>query len=187
MTDLLQKDPDRALSEMISAYGGLVSAVIRGILPTSSQDEIEECVSDTFLYVFEHRHRLDFSKGSVKAYLCSAAKNRAYDILREAKRRQSTKDKFDSFAPSLTVPSAEESVLANTDRDALIAAILSLGEPDARILICRYYFNMKSAEIAAIVGLKQNTVDQRAGRALKKLAYRFRKGESHAIDAETSF
>ena len=139
MTDLLLQDPDRALSEMISAYGGLVLAVIRGILPTSSQDEIEECVSDTFLYVFEHRHRLDFSKGSIKAYLCSTAKSLAYDILREVKRRQSAKEKFDSCAPRLTVPSAEESVLAGTDRDALIAAILSLGDPDARIFEVRVY------------------------------------------------
>ena len=176
ITALLRCEPDLALQQLLNDYGGLVFTVVRSILDGLPQEEIEECVSDAFLYVYEHRERLDFSKGSVKAYLCAAAKNRALDRRRQLQRTAAQQQKAKIFSDS--IPSAEETVLQNTDRDALIDAITALGEPDANILICRYYLNMKSAEIGAVLGIKPNTVDQRAGRALKKLARQFRKGDA---------
>ena len=180
---MLREDSERALSKMLTAYGGLVFSVAQGILSTAPREELEECVSDAFLYIFENRQRLDFTKGSVKAYLCAAVRNRAYDRLRELQRRQRLQEKVDAVLPT-PVPSAEELALLRVDRERLISAILALGEPDSTILICRYYLALKSSEIAKRTGLKPNTVDQRAGRALKKLARSFRKGEPHAADAE---
>jgi len=51
----------------------------------------------------------------------------------------------------------------------LVEQILALGEPDSTILTCRFYFGMRTKEIAALVKLKENTVDQRLRRALQKL------------------
>ena len=73
-------------------------------------------------------------------------------------------------------PSAEELALSHAERDAIIEGILALGDPDARILICRYYLCMRTSEIAQLTGLKENTVDQRARRALKKLSAQLDEG-----------
>ena len=171
---LLRQEPEQALSRMLSDYGGLVYYVVRGILSECPAEDVEECVSDTFLYVFEHRSRLDFSKGSLKAYLCAVAKNKAFDRLRRFRREQSVRGA--GVRRPEVFPSAEELALSHAERDAIIEGILALGDPDARILICRYDLCMRTSEIAQLTGLKENTVDQRARRALKKLSAQLDEG-----------
>jgi RNA polymerase sigma-70 factor (ECF subfamily) len=73
----------------------------------------------------------------------------------------------DEFAAS--PEQTDSAALANLEKSELIRRVKSLGEPDSTILICRYYFNMRTKEIAQRVGLKENAVDQRLRRALVKL------------------
>ena len=51
----------------------------------------------------------------------------------------------------------------------MINAVLALGEPDSKIILYRYYFNLPSKEIAKLLGIQPNTIDQRLRRALAKL------------------
>jgi RNA polymerase sigma-70 factor (ECF subfamily) len=44
-----------------------------------------------------------------------------------------------------------------------------LGEPDREIIIRKYYFGQKSKEIAGVLNLRENTVDKKISRGLKKL------------------
>jgi DNA-directed RNA polymerase specialized sigma24 family protein len=44
-----------------------------------------------------------------------------------------------------------------------------LGEPDATIVVQKYYFGRKMAEIAEMTGLNPHAAQVRCGRALKKL------------------
>jgi len=135
------------------------------VLGRQSREEIEECVSDAFLAVYQRRNALDFSKGSVKAYLCATARNLAIDRLN--RRVRSAAEPLDEFAAS--PEQTDSAALANLEKSELIRRVKSLGEPDSTILICRYYFNMRTREIAQRVGLKENAVDQRLRRALIKL------------------
>ena len=165
VTDLLRRDPERALNQMLSAYTGLVYHTAAAVLGRSSHEEIEECVSDAFLVVYRSRDRLDFSQGSVKAYLCATARNLAINRLR--KREGTHEVPLDEFAQS--TEETETSALKNLEAEALINAVLTLGEPDSKIILYRYYFALPSKEIAKLLGIKQNTVDQRLRRALTKL------------------
>ncbi len=74
---------------------------------------------------------------------------------------------LDEFTPS--PERTEAAALSSMESDALVASVLALGEPDSTILLCRYYFGMRTREIAKKVGMKENTVDQRLRRALAKL------------------
>ena len=62
----------------------------------------------------------------------------------------------------------------------LVQSILALGEPDSKIITCRYYFGMPTKEISKLLGIKENTVDQRLRRALKKLKRLSEGGLTHA-------
>ncbi len=55
----------------------------------------------------------------------------------------------------------------------MINCIHSLGEPDSEIFIRRYYRGQSTKEIAEVFNLKENTVDKRISRGLKKLRNRF--------------
>ena len=175
-SELLIKEPERALNQMLSAYSGLVYHAAAAILGRSSHEEIEECVSDAFLAVYNNRTRLDFSQGSVKAYLCATARNLAIDHLR--KQSKTRVIPLDSYA--LAEERTESMALRRMDSDQLVQSILSLGEPDSRIITYRYYFGMRTKEIAKLIGMNANTVDQRLHRALKKLKRLSEGGQTHA-------
>ncbi|MEZ4628621.1 MAG: sigma factor, partial [Eubacteriales bacterium] len=98
VTELLRRDPERALNQMLGAYTGLVYHAAAAVLGRSSHEEIEECVSDAFLVVYNGRERLDFSQGSVKAYLCATARNLAINRLN--KRSGINEVPLDELAPS---------------------------------------------------------------------------------------
>ena len=59
----LRSDPEAALSDLLSAYTGLIYAVVKGVLSAAPREEIEECVSDVFLDVYRRRETLDFPRG----------------------------------------------------------------------------------------------------------------------------
>lgn len=165
VTDLLRRDPERALDQMLHAYTGLVYHAAAAVLGRNSHEEIEECVSDAFLVVYKSRERLDFSQGSLKAYLCATARNLAINRLKN--RTNSPEVPLDEFSLSSEV--TESAAIRNLETEQLIQAIVSLGEPDSRIILYRYYFDLSSKEIAKQLGIKPNTIDQRLRRALAKL------------------
>lgn len=165
VTDLLRRDPERALNQMLSAYSGLVYHAAAAVLGRSSHEEIEECVSDAFLVIYKSRERLDFSQGSVKAYLCATARNLAINRLK--KREGAREVPLDELTQSSD--ETESSALRNLETEEIVKSVLALGEPDSKIILYRYYFNLSSREIAKLLGIKQNTIDQRLHRALNKL------------------
>lgn len=175
VTELLRHDPERALNQMLCAYTGLVYHAAAAVLGRNAHEEIEECVSDAFLVVYNGRERLDFSQGSVKAYLCATARNLAINRLN--KRMRKNEEPLDVFAPS--TEETESSAIRNLEADELLNAILALGEPDCKIILYRYYFDLPSKQIAKLLNLKQNTIDQRMRRALKKLNHLSKGGFSN--------
>lgn len=165
VSELLRHDPELALDQMLGAYSGLVFHAAAAVLGRNSREEIEECVSDAFLAVYNNRNRLDFSQGSVKAYLCATARNLAIDRLKRQARARVVELDCNTPAEEFT----ERAALGRIDNELLVQSVLSLGEPDSRIIVCRYYFGMQTREIAKLVNMKENAVDQRLRRALKKL------------------
>jgi len=150
---------------MLRAYTGLVYHAAAAVLGRSSHEEIEECVSDAFLVIYKSRDRVDFSQGSVKAYLCATARNLAVNRLR--KQAGAKVVSLDEAIPSNE--ETESAAIRNLEADELINSVLALGEPDSKIVLYRYYFDLPSKQIASLLGLKQNTIDQRMRRALAKL------------------
>jgi len=173
---MLQSAPEQALEKMLAAYTGLVYHAAAAVLGRDAREEIEECASDAFFSVYARRGELDFDKGSVKAYLCASARNMAVDRLKKRRRAEAVALDERMPAPEQT----DNMALARMESDALIQSVRALGEPDSTILICRYYFGMRTREIARMTGMKENTIDQRLRRALIKLKNSDQGGYHHA-------
>ena len=74
---------------------------------------------------------------------------------------------------------ALEEVICN---DQLLIAVLKLSDRERKILNLHLVHKMKHAEIAAILGLRQNTVEQCYARTLKKLRrYMEEEGEDERV------
>ena len=176
LSNLMKTDPETGTRVMLRQYGGLVYGTVRHILSGCPDDDVEECVSDVFYYLYRHRKRLDFSDRALKSYLIKTAEHRAIDHKRKIVRMPVPQDDalWDAAEPER---SAEEEALSALSREELMERIRALGEPDASILLMKYWLGMKCTEIGDRLGLKPNTVAVRAGRALKRIRETW-KGES---------
>ncbi len=168
LSNLMKNDPENGTRALLRQYGGLLYCIVRRILAGYPDDDIEECVSDVFYYLYRHRKRLDLSDAALKSYLIKTAEHRAIDHQRKVARMPVPQEDalWEAAEPER---SAEELALSQLRRDELIERIRSLGEPDASILLMKYWLNLTSAEIGERLGMKPNTVVVRAGRALKRI------------------
>ena len=176
---LLRSDPDLGIRTLLEEHGGLLYYAVRGVLNGFPDDDVEGCVTDVLVYVYRNRERLRFGEEGWKSYLVKTARHVALDKLRRTERLPEpvADPAWEQTAPER---SAEEEALSKVERDELIGRIRDLGEPDSTILLSKYYLGLKASEIAALVGMKENTVIQRTGRALKRLAAEMKGGYAHA-------
>ena len=176
---LLKSDPDRGIRTLLEEHGGLIYFAVRGVLNGFPDDDVEECVTDVLMYVYRNRERLRFEQAGWKSYLVKAARHIALDKARRAERlpEPMADPPWERMSAER---SAEEEALSRVEREELITRIRDLGEPDSTILLSKYYLGLKCAEIAELVGRKENAVAQRAGRALKRLAAGMKGGYAHA-------
>jgi RNA polymerase sigma-70 factor (ECF subfamily) len=165
----MTRNPDKGLNCLMDQYIGLVYAIVRGRLSGSgTHEDIEECVSDVFLDLYEDIALFDLSKGSIKAYLSVIARRKAIDLYRRLVR-QPDKISTDETDTADTAADVEAAFTAMQTKQSLLDSVRSLGEPEREIFIRRYYLGQSTKEIAKATRMKENTVDKRISRGLQKL------------------
>lgn len=165
LVERLKRSPEQGMKQLIDKYGGTVRALVKGrLMPQSfSEADIDECTADTFSDFYLSLDRCDLSKGSVKAYLCVIARNKAADRLRSYYRNLSV------------VPLEENDAVFELDledkemRARLIEAVKELPTPDREIIIRKFFYLQSSREIADALDMSVSNVDTRTHRALGKL------------------
>lgn len=168
LSNLMKTDPDAGILQMFREYGGLAYAVVRRVLKGFPEDDVEECVSDVFYYLYRHRRRLDFRDGAFRSYLIKTAEHKALDHLRRSARLPIPNEDA-LWDETRADRSAEEEAISNIAGGELIERIRALGNPDATILLSKYWLGMTSVEIGKRLHMKPNTVVQRTKRVLCKI------------------
>lgn len=161
LLEMLQKKPDDAMKELMKQYMGYCYQIVRSRLAGFPQEDIEECVSDVFWDAYRYRTKIDMKKGGFRAFFAVVARRRAVD-------------RFDAALKKGALPledgsQEKKNELSFEDREMLLMAIRALGDPDEKILIWKFYYGYPTRTIAGILGLKENTVDQKVKRGLEKL------------------
>lgn len=151
--------------ELIDQYSKLLWAVASTILTSSSnRQDLEEVISDVFVRLWQHPEKYDPDKGSIKSYLVVMTKSIALNKLK-AKRRHQHKN--------LEIVDENELILyERTEETAwqeLYDAVMQLEEPTRRILIMRFFYEMKPKEIERQLGLSSKEIDNRLYRGKQKL------------------
>lgn len=161
LLQLMQKNPENGIRLAMRQYTGLCYYIVQQKLSGQPKEEVEECVSDVFLAFYHQYQKIDLEKGSIRCFLAVLARRKAIDRLRKLTGRE-------------TVPleegwTGENPVQKQEERQRILDAVNALEEPDNKILILKYYFGYPTKMIAAALGLKENTVDQKARRGLEKV------------------
>jgi len=163
---LLKEQPDKGLELAMKQYMGLCWSIVYNQLQgAGTKEDIEDCVSDAFVALYEAREKLDDQKGTVKSYLAVIAKRKAIDCYHRLVKKQT---ELSDEILELHTKSDEETDRI-IDRASLIEAIKALGEPDTQIILRKYFLGQSTREIAVSLHLKENTVDKKVQRGLVKL------------------
>ena len=158
-----------AMNRVIGKYSRLLWPIASAVLKNAgSEQDVEECVADAFIYLWQHPERFDPGRGTLKSLLCIVARTRAIDRFRQLSRKGTLP--LEEAVLSASVGMQEELMSRETKKE-LIAAVNALGEPGREILVRRYYYEQKPREIALALGMTVKQVDNslyRSKRALRQ-------------------
>ena len=170
--ELLKSSPQKAHRLIFDEYYNYVYTIVFNRLRSSaSREDIDECVSDVFSDVFLHYSTDNKYSGDIKGFIAAIARNRAVDMFRRIRARSVDTVPMDGEeAVQLSSPENVSELAEKAETcHALLDAVKSLGEPDSSIIMQKYYYGKKSAEIADTVGIKPEAVRKRLSRAMDKL------------------
>ena len=159
MITAIKNRNEAAINEVITKYSKLLWSVAGAVLNNiGSTQDVEECVADTFIYLWEHPEKYNPQRGKLKTWLSVIARTQAVNRCREIAKRNIVPLEDTDFIDQLGIV---DTFLEAETRRALLAAVNALGEPDREILIRRYYYDQKPKEIALALDMSVKQVDNR--------------------------
>ena len=158
----VRRKSERALEQLIGKYTAYVCVVIRNTVGESmAREDIEETASDVFFALWENADRIE----KLKSWLGATARNKAKNKLRNV-RNELPLDNDDIPDNGMQL---EDQFILNHERDAVRAAVLSLGSPDREIFTRHYFESQTVTVIAEQIGMTESAIKQRLVRGREKL------------------
>ncbi len=163
----IKKKEEAAINEVIEKYSKLLWSVSSAVLNNiGSVQDVEECVADTFIYLWEHPDKYDPQRGKLKTWLSIIARTQAINRCREIAKKNTIPLEDVGFIGQLGIV---DNIFKEETRQALLAAIKALGETDREILMRRYYYEQKPKEIAIALDMSTKQVDNHLYQTKQKL------------------
>lgn len=158
---------ESVINYAINRYSKLMWHIAGTVLKNvASAEDIEECVADVFIYLWQNPSKFDEQRGNLKSWLSMVAKSKAIDKYRQLSKTNEVSLNDDIFIENIGVVN---DVLSFELRRELIAAINTLGEPDREIILRRYYYQQKPKDIGFALDIPVRQVENRLYRAKLKL------------------
>ena len=165
MARMAAGDPE-AVGELYDRYAARLYTLVLHIC--QDPGAAEEIVQDIFLTAWREAGRYDHLRGSVGAWLCTLARNRAIDALRKGVRRPSL-----SWEPMEDVESGSQDVAESVEDRVMAAqarrAMETLPRAYREPLYLAYFRGLTHRQIAEMTGLPLGTVKTRLRTALEHL------------------
>ncbi len=72
------------MNHVIEKYSRLLWPIASAVLEhVGSEQDVEECVADAFIYLWQYPEKFDPARGTLKNYLCLVVRSRAIDRYRQ--------------------------------------------------------------------------------------------------------
>ncbi|MGI6773253.1 MAG: sigma-70 family RNA polymerase sigma factor [Acutalibacteraceae bacterium] len=159
IVDGIRQGSAKAIEYAINKYSKLIWHIAAAVLTnTAPVEDVEECVADVFVYLWQSYEKFDPERGSLKSWLSLVARSKAVDRFRAVSKSRETElnDNIELYEKSLL-----DDLIALEGRREIKEAINALTEPDREIIIRRYYFQQKPKEIALALNLTVKQINNR--------------------------
>lgn len=162
-------DPD-ALEIVYRALHPSVYAYLRSQL---SHEDAEDAASDVFVAVARGLSTFKGSQESFRSWIFTIAHHRAADLCRRDRRRKTHSVAPGDAALSRTGGDAEDDALEVVSTDSALGHISELPAAQADVLRLRVVADLPFADVARILGKREEAVRALHLRALRRLAREF--------------
>ena len=159
---------DEAVVEyVINKYSKLMWRIAATVLYSiASAEDLEECVADVFVYLWQNIGKYDRQRGSLKTWLSTVTKSKAINMYRKLSKNNEVSLNDDIIQNDFALI---DDILATETKRELIAAINTLAEPDREIIMRRYYYQQKPKEIGFALDMPVKQVENRLYQSKLKL------------------
>lgn len=178
IVNLIKEGNELGFVKLADKYEKLLFYIAKGILGSRTED-IEECVNDTYMKLWNNIDKYDINKASLKTYLKIIVRNTAINRLRDLSRHENNQlsDDISEIAKYYADNSQdiEDRIFAKESIETLNELIKSLKPKDKEIIIRKYFYLQSSKQIAKAMKMTVTAVDSKASRTRKKLKKEFDK------------
>ncbi|WP_338591312.1 sigma-70 family RNA polymerase sigma factor [Paenibacillus sp. Y5S-9] len=158
---LMKKDTDVLESLILELSSPVYSLIFRILGGQANKEDIEECVSDVFVDVWNKIESFDSSKGSLKTWIFILAKYKALDYKRKLKQKYNIQELKD-YIPSQT--NTLDEVLRKSQIESVLEILNSVSSVDKNIFLMKYFYYESMDSIAGKLNLTTKAVENRLRR-----------------------
>ena len=165
---------ERMLAFVVQRYSKLLWKIAASVLiNAASAQDVEECVADVFIYLWQYPEKYDPDKAKLSSWLSIVARSKAVDSYRRITRKKEVS------MEEIVVESLgyAENNIADEEKDKLRSCIEGLDEKEKELVIRRYYYEQKPAEIAVALDIPKKQVENRLYYVRQKLRKMMEKKE----------
>lgn len=163
----IRQGDETAINYAMDKYSRLLWSIAAAVLEnTIGTQDVEECVADVFVYLWQHPEKYDPARGKLKVWLSLLTRSMALDRYRAAARRSTVplEDTLMAAQPDLA-----DGLAAQQAQEKLSQALTTLDTADRDLLLRRYVQQQKPKEISLALGLPVKQVENRLYRTKLKL------------------
>lgn len=152
------KRDERMLAFVVQKYSKLLWKIVASILlNVSSVQEVEECVADVFIFLWQYPEKYNSDKAKLSSWLSMIARSKSVDRYRSLIKRKEISLE-ETIIESLGYAEVKTS---DEDKEELLSYIAELDEKEKELIVRRYYYEQKPAEIAIALDLPKKQIENR--------------------------
>ena len=166
MISAIIKRDEHMLAFFIQKYSKLLWKITASILQNvSSVQEVEECVADVFIFLWQYPEKYNPDRAKLSSWLSMIARSKAVDRYRSLiKNKEISMEEI--IVESLGYAEVKTS---DEDKEELLSYIAELDEKEKELIVRRYYYEQKPAEIALALDIPKKQIENRLYYAKQKL------------------